>query len=128
MLKAFGDYLEAEDSLGLTQGDNLFVGHRPSDAQNNCSTILERTGAKVHPYVDAQREVHYQLLTRDKTYFTAQDKAVGIFEYLVNLAQIPLQNWTIQTIEGIAPQWIGMDKHNRHEFSANLTLRVRKES
>jgi hypothetical protein len=138
MIKPFCEWLAT--GLSLTIGTTLLEGWRPQDAPNACSVVLDRTGSIADPYLLVERELHYQILTRDTTYNLGYEAATDIYEWLIAKARRETQlhtgagetgeegEWTLHNIEGISPQFIGQDGKGRFEFSANYTLRVRKDA
>jgi hypothetical protein len=142
MLKALAQKM-TESPIGLAIGTDLFVGYTPSEQPNRCTTIIEMTGTDIDPYSLKHRAVLFQLISRASTYMEAREDAERIFESLIAVRgetwYEPDTNmsgysgsgshmWFVVGIEGIGPQYIGVDEIGRYEMSSMLTLRVRKES
>lgn len=126
MLKEIGDYLVA--SLGsLTLGTTLQIGFRPPDAPDACSTLQERSGALPDEDNSKYWQKPMQVLTRAPGYHDAEAECQRIFQFLRDLRQVSMSGFHVYTVTGVSPQYLGPDSQGRHEFSANLILRLRKE-
>lgn len=126
MLKAIGDYLVANLG-GLTLGTTLQVGFRPSTAPDACSTLQERSGAILDEDISKYWQKPVQVLTRAPGYSAAEAECQRIFQFLRDLRQVSMSGFHVYTVTGISPQYLGQDDQGRHEFSANLILRLRKD-
>jgi len=137
MMKSFCCWLVDQLPTGdLVLGDTLHRGFMPQDVPNLCTAIMERTPGRTNPYLDHRTEKYYQLLTRGPSYTAAETEARKIYAVVINLRAIDLTPYvntgediyTILITEGNEPAYIGQDPKSRFVFSANLTLRVKKEN
>ena len=126
MIKELADHIVANLS-GLTKGTNLQVGFREESAPDECTLLATRTGAIADDHVHNHRQQPVQVLTRGKAYHAAEAECKRIFEFLLSILQQGLSGFHIYTATGIAPQYLGMDSKGRHEFSANVVLRLRED-
>ena len=126
MLKELADHLVAELD-GLTLGSTLQVGFRAQDAPDACTALQARTGALADAYLRQHRQAPVQILTRGPGYHAAEAECKRIFEHLLSIVQLTLDGFHIYTASGIAPQYLGTDSKGRHEFSANVVLRLRED-
>ena len=128
MIKQITTYIGTQ--AGLTIGTDLFAGFRPSNAPDECVTILETGGGKPDFYLPDSVEKMIQVLTRGKTYFSARDLADSVYEKLHGKAGIALpvvdaKSFYVNTIDALqVPQFIGIDEKGRIEFSANFIFRI----
>lgn len=129
MIKELADHI-AENIPGdeLTLGDNLHVGWRTEYAPDKCTTMQERVSALIDDSLPQQRQRAIQILTRAKGYHEAREECLRIVEFIRSLSGVSLSGWRIYTVSGVEPQYLGSDKNGRHEFSANLVLRTRKDT
>ena len=80
------DMLEAESSLGLTFGDNLFVGREPSQP-DNCVVVFDTPGYPPVVTLGADTPYFYpsiQIFVRNKSYLVASDLIQNIVGLLHN--------------------------------------------
>lgn len=127
MLKPLATWLAAQ--AGLTVGTTLFAGTRPATAPHLCTTLLERGVERVSELSPELREKAVQILTRGPVndYFAGKDEADRVFDLVINQYGLTaVEGWTIHSVLGDAPQYIGQDDKGRHEFSANVVVRARK--
>lgn len=132
MIYALAERMASSATLALTMGTNLFVEERPLDAPDNCTVLLARTGADVDDYLNAHRQGRLQVLTRNVYRGAARTEAERIVEWLLAVRGYSVTDngvtYTISSITGGLPGYIGPDAERRHEFSANLVVRFRKET
>lgn len=136
MLKALADWIAS--GLSLTVGTDLLCGFRPATAQDFCTALQERVQSEVSVVTPDFEIKRVQIVTRGPIgdYWAASNRATLISEWLLSGQQINVTipdpasgtSWTIHSVEGGNPGYLGEDEKRRHEFSANLTVRVRKES
>lgn len=126
MLKAVADHVIA-GLPDLVLGTTLQVGFRPDTAPDVCTTLQTRSGGIVENYLKHHRQLPLQILTRGLAYHATESECKRIFEFLVSAVQLSLSGFHIHTVSGITPQYLGMDSKGRHEFSANLVLRIRED-
>jgi hypothetical protein len=127
--KMFYDYL-ASSALGLVAGSTLHAWRFPQNAPALATVILNRSpGPKT---MTNDRLFNMQLLTRAATPGQAEQEAERIFDWITNTENsvgIQLDGWYIYSIEGnTAPGAIGADSAGREQWSANVIVRVQKES
>lgn len=121
-----------EDETALVIGHDLFVGHRPQNAQARCTVLLERSGGV--EYFDLPDKVDWalQVLSRGDTYMHAREDAMLIHALLHGAAGWTLPVITsgdayyLETCEAQAfPAYIGQDEKRNYEFSTNYICRIR---
>lgn len=128
-----------EDQAGLTRDTDLFVGHRPQGAIDNCDVVLESTGGTVFFDLPERADIVIQVLSRGDTYLTSRARAYAIYDAIFrNYEETGSAGWTLpivtvgeeyeaMVIEPLAPpQYIGEDKKLRFLFSTNYIFRVKK--
>lgn len=133
MIKEIVSFIE--DKAGLTTGTDLFAGHRPQDAQDNCDVVLETAGGAIH-WDDPDRvDKAIQVLSRATTYFTARARAWAIYNAIYKNHAYGSAGWTLPNVDddyvammiepNSDPQYIGQDEKNRYEFTCNYIFRIR---
>lgn len=128
-----------ENQAGLTRDTDLFAGHRPQGATDNCDTVIESTGGTVFFDLPERADIVIQVLSRGDTYFTARKRAYAIYDVIFrNYEDTGSAGWTLpivtvgeeyeaMVIEPLAPpQYIGQDEKSRFEFSTNYIFRIKK--
>lgn len=137
MMKSFCRWLVDQFPTGdLVLGDTLHRGFMPQDAPDLCTVVREPTPGRTNPYLDHRTEKSYQLLTRGPSYTAAETEARRIYAACINLRAIPLTAYaesgedvfTVLITEGNEPAFLTQDAKSRFVFSANLTLRVKREN
>lgn len=126
MIKELCDYIVSTLG-GVTKGTTLQVGFRRDTAPDECTVIRTLTGGARNANIAKQVERPVQILTRGKAYHAAEAECTRIFEFLLSIRQVTLTGFHIYTATGIEPQYLGLDAKGRHEFSANVVLRLRKD-
>lgn len=126
MLKALADYIAANLS-GLTKGGNLQVGFREQSAPDECTALQQRVGGLVDDDNSKYWQQPLQVLTRAKSHHSAHDECLRVFNFIRSIRQVSMSGFHVYTVSGISPQYLGSDEKGRHEFSANLILRIRKD-
>ena len=137
MIKEITTFIK-DKTVGLTIDDNLFAGHRPQGVRDDCDVILESGGGMVYFDLPERADPVIQVLSRDKTYMKARDRAWAIYDAIFRKWVYGSAGWTlpiiiegeeyeVMIIEPLAiPQSIGQDKKLRHEFSTNYIFKVKK--
>lgn len=128
-----------ENQAGLTRDTDLFAGHRPQDATDNCDVVLETTGGNVSFDLPERADPIIQVLSRGVTYLTARARAYAIYDAIFRDYELTgSAGWTLpivtvgdeyeaMVIEPVSPpQYIGQDKKLRFEFSINYIFRIKK--
>lgn len=134
MIQAYCAFITASGHLSdLVIGETLHAGFVPQGAPHLCTAVQERTPARSDKDNPALEEVHYQLLTRGPSYMEARAEARRIYGFCVDrkigyTLGSSGDLWTLLTTTGIAPAYLGQDEKGRFMFSANLTLRAKKEN
>jgi len=135
MIKEISSFISTK--AVLTIGANLHVGHRPLDAPDRCSVVLETGGGETFFSLTDRIDKHIQILTRALTYFTARDDAWIIYKALITNFAYGSANWdlpiiiagkkyTAMVIEATSdPTYIGQDEKGRFEFTMNLIFRLK---
>jgi len=130
MLKEICQYIE--DNTSFIIGTDLFAGHRPSNAPEECIVILEDAGGGTNFLLPDKVDKAVQVLSRAKTFFTARDNIYTIYELLHGKSWIELpvvvagNEYIAMTIEAITvPQSIGQDERGLYEFSVNFIFRIK---
>ena len=124
---------------GLTIGTDLFSGHRPQGAIDDCDVVLESGRGAVYFDLPERADPVIQVLSRSTTYMTARARAWAIYNAIfANYVETGSAGWTLpivtageeyeaMIIEPLAsPQWIGQDEKLRHEFSTNYIFKIKK--
>ena len=122
------DMLEAESSLGLTFGTNLFIGREPPKP-NNCVTIFDTMGRS--PQLTFNKEEYYeypsiQIRVRNNKYDEGWTEINDIMLALHGRAH---ETWNgtvyslIQCIGGIA--FLDWSENNRSRFVVNFNIQRR---
>lgn len=113
------------------------VGHRPLDAPDRCSVVLETGGGATFFGLQDRIDKQIQILTRALTYFTARGDAWIIYDALITNFSYGSANWdlpiiiagkkyTAMVIEATTdPTYIGQDEKLRFEFSTNFLFRIK---
>lgn len=123
-LEALANHVAA--LTGLVVGQTLFAGQRPANAPDDCVVLLERTGG----IIDDQTRIHQwpiQILARGERYHGAsgaRQRCWNVFNALNNKQAVTVGGFAYSAT-GISPASIGQDDRGRHEFSANLVLRIK---
>ena len=133
MIKELTQYIEDNSYSSLVIGTNLFGGHRPPDAPDECVVVLE-TGGLPYPYSGTLRgEASFEILARDKTYFECRDLIWSVFEIFRVKGEITLpvvisgDDWLIESIVAInRPQSLGQDDKGLFEMSVNYIAYCKK--
>lgn len=128
-----------EDQAGLTRDTDIFAGHRPQDAQDNCDVVMESGGGTSFFDLPERADITIQVLSRGDTYLTTRTRAYTIYDAIFrNYEAYGSAGWTLpivtvgeeyeaMVIEPLAPpQYIGQDRKLRFEFSVNYIFRVKK--
>ena len=135
MLKEIVQFIEDQTSFVI--GTDLFAGHRLQDAPDQCQVVLETGGSALHFDLTDRNDKMIQVLSRGKTYFTAREDAMEVFDALHTgaygmsghtLAAVApaVQDYEAMVIEAVSdPQYIGQDEKGRYEFSTNYLFRIR---
>lgn len=135
MLKAITQFIA--NKAVLIVGTTLLSGHRPLDAPDNCSVVLETGGGETYFSLTDRVDKHIQILTRGTTYFTARDAAWVIYKALITNFTYGSANWdlpvviagtkyTAMVIEAVSdPTYIGQDEKGRYEFSHNYVFKIK---
>lgn len=132
MIKEISKYIE--NNTGFVIGTDLFTGHRPANAQNECVVILEGAGGKPEFSIPDSVEKAIQILTRAKSYFTARADSYTIYNLLHGKSGITLpvvtsgEEYLVNVIEAMnVPQPIGQDAKGLWEFSTNFIFRIQNK-
>ena len=137
MIKEITTFIK-DKTVGLTIDDNLFAGHRPQGVRDDCDVILESGGGMVYFDLPERADPVIQVLSRDKTYMKARDRAWAIYDAIFRKWVYGSAGWTLPIIiEGEEyevmiiepleiPRPIGQDKKLRHEFSCNYIFKVKQ--
>lgn len=132
MIKEITKYIG--DNSSLVIGTNLFGGHRPPNAPNECVVILENAGGKPEYSIPDSVEKAIQILTRAATYFTARANAYALYAFLHGKSGITLpvitsgEEYLVNVIEAMnVPQPIGQDEKGLWEFSTNFIFRIQNK-
>ena len=123
LTKGLVDYLE-EEGIGAF-GEDLYVGTRPS-SPINCVTLYD-TGGFI-PRKDTTSDPTVQIITRNKSYPLANEKALGVHDLLKEKYNFWLVNdeiWVLQSEAQGEPGRIGRDENGNYLFSANYRLWVK---
>lgn len=128
-----------ENQAGLTRDTDIFSGHRPQDAIDNCDVVLEHTGGTAFFDLPERADIVIQVLSRGDTYLTARKRAYVIYDAIFrNYVLTGSAGWTlpivtvgeeyeVMVIEPLAPpQYIGQDEKPRFEFSTNYVFKTKK--
>lgn len=136
--------------IALIIDKDLFAGHRPQGAANDCDVILETTGGEIFFELPERADPVIQVLSRGETYFTARARAHVIFDAIFRIHTVPdvlpptvgftygSAGWTLPVVAGgpqyeamvivplAPPQHIGQDEKLRHEFSTNYIFKLKR--
>ena len=124
MIKPLAQYIADEASLII--GATLHVGHRPTSAAPNCSTLLLRSPGVLNGDPSGLTERIVEVITRGDTYQTALAAAEVIFDTLARKSGIAQGGYKFHVIESRAPAYLGADPSNRHEFITGFTVRYKE--
>ena len=121
----------AASKLSWVIGTNLFAGFRPEDAQDECVTLLERSGENPDFYLTDKIEAPIQCLVRSTDYHAGRGLCLFFRDLYHGESGIDLpvvtsgEAFTIQTAECLSgPLYLGQDERGRHEFSVNMLFRI----
>jgi len=130
MIKEIGKYIEAETTFAV--GTDLFVGHRPVTAPDECIVVLEGGGGFANFNMTDKVTKAVQVLSRAASYHTARNNCYTVFNALHGKAWVELPvvttgvNYIAMAIEGVSiPASIGQDERGLYEFSVNFVFRVK---
>lgn len=128
MLKEIVQFIE--DKTSFVIGTDLFAGHRLQDAPDQCQVVLETGGSALHFDLTDRVDKMIQVISRAKTYFTAREDAMEVFDALhtgdYGAAGHTLTTYVVMVIEAVSdPQYIGQDEKGRYEFSCNYQFKIR---
>lgn len=124
--------------VALVIDTDLFAGHRPQEAANNCDVVLETAGGEAFFELPERADPVIQVLSRGKTYFTARARAHVIFDAIFRIHTFGSAGWTLPIVAGgpqyeamvivplSPPQHIGQDEKLRHEFSTNYIFKLKR--
>ena len=124
--------------VALVIDADLFAGHRPQEAANDCDVVLETTGGEAFFELPERADPVIQVLSRGETYFTARARAHVIFDAIFRMHTFGSAGWTLPVIvAGVKyeamvivplapPQHIGQDEKLRHEFSTNYVFKLKR--
>ena len=98
MIKEVTTFIEAR--AGLTRDTDLFAGHRPQGAQDNCDVVLESSGGSTFPELPERADVVFQVLSRDTTYMTARARAWVIYGAIYSNWGLGSAGWRLPLILG----------------------------
>lgn len=122
----------------LTIDTDLFAGHRPQGAVNDCDVVLETAGGEAFFELPERADPVIQVLSRGETYFTARARAHVIFDAIFRIHVFGSAGWTLPVVAGgpqyeamvivplAPPQHIGQDEKLRHEFSTNYIFKLKR--
>ena len=115
----------------LIKGANLQVGWRPDSAPDRCILVAETGPAPGIFELPDRVDKHIMIKSRALKYFDAQDDAMAIWTLLNGTAGWELpevvagEKFNAAVVESIsAPQYLGIDKKERHEFSTNFIFKI----
>lgn len=120
------DMLEAESSLGLTFGTDLFVGREPAKPNNSVTIFDTISRASQLTLSEEGATLHYssvQLRVRDTSYQNGWDKVMSIHDKLHGRAN---ETWN-ETLYAViycssGPAMLDWDENNRVRFIINFNL------
>lgn len=120
---------------GFVPGDTIHLGRWPQGEPDRCVLVAFNGGGNTVFDLPDRQDLMVQILTRAKDYNQAYADAMTCFNALHGAAAIDLvvllstDAWQAQTIEAInAPQYIGPDEQNRHEWSTNYIFRIKDKT
>lgn len=109
-------------------GGTLITGAYTPVSPDFCHLMLERTPARIDAYLRNTYTFFFQLWSRGPDYWPLYQSGVELLEFLHSIQNVALPDWTLFTVTGSLPCYMGVDSKDRHTFSANIQLRVRRES
>lgn len=122
------DMLEAESSLGLTFGTNLFIGLE-YNTPDECVTIFDINSPGPIMTLTGEDDYNYdavQIRIRGNTYQTGIDLAKNIVLYLHGKAQETWNNTLYSLIQCINnPALLDWDEKRRPRFIINFNIQRR---
>jgi hypothetical protein len=121
--------LVAESSLGLTLGDNLFVGREPS-TPDNCVTIFDTPGGRPLTFIEPGGDDYYfptvQIRVRNNDYRTGYDLAHDIMVSIHGRAQQTWGGTFYSVVLAMAdPALLDWDENGRVRFVVNFDIQRR---
>lgn len=136
MIKEISSFIATK--AGLTIGTDLYCGHRPQDAADNCDVVLETAGGSIYPDLPDRVDKAVQIISRGTTYFTARTRAWAIYDAIYRNHTKGSSGWTLPNVTGdeyVAmviepssdPVYIGQDDKGRYEFSINFQFKIRSK-
>ena len=123
------DLLEADSSLELELGVNLFVGMEPP-TPDDCVTLYDTGGRG--PQLTFNRNEHYyhgrfQVRIRSKSYLIGMNLAQTLMDYLHGRGHEEINSTDYNLIQaGSAPAFIGRDANHRLLFVVNFEVQRRE--
>jgi hypothetical protein len=122
------DMLEADSSLGLSLGTNLFIGREPSSPRN-CATIFDSGGFP--PGMNLSGNENYyrpsiQIRVRNMSYQIAWQLAYDILNSLHGRAQETWNGTLYTVIRAIDdPAFLDWDENDNCRFVVNFNIQRR---
>jgi hypothetical protein len=129
VIKELTTYLAANvaGTPALVVGTNLFAVWRPEGKADRSTLIQERSPGRDYDDGSKLIEKPLQISSRSLDAFQARDDALRIHDYLINKAGISIGGgWTLQSITGGEPFYVGTDSHDRHIYTFNLVMVCKK--
>lgn len=129
MIKEFCAWLVQVHPV-LTIGTTLFVGSRSSTATANETWVLVTERGPAYRKTDGSEvtERIIQFIGHGKTYLDGRRVLDDLVNKILNKASVILAGYTILTITGDEPQYLGVSEQNQHQFVANLLVRYKKDA
>ena len=117
--------LEADSSLALTAGTNLFGGDLPT-TPNNCVAVVDTMGLEEKGSLDTSETIKQpsvQIVVRHNKYDTGGALMQNILDYLRTITnQTEGGTKYLQLFFSSGINWIGRDENDRHVFSKSIDI------
>lgn len=134
MFRAICQFIKSRTGFGEPY---IQEGHRAMSAPERCALISQTEGGEVFGELPDQANILIQIVTRAKTYFTAEADAMVFYNALHgeagwNIPAVPPSSgpdFLAMTIDAFAyPQYIGQNQNGLFEFSTNYVFRMEEAS
>lgn len=131
MIKEITAFIASKTSFVV--GTTLLAGHKAQGAPDRTNIVIESAGGAVYFDLPERVDKLVQVISRARTYMTAERDAKEIYAALHGTAGWTMaavapatQDYEAQTIEAVAdPQYIGQDEKRRYRFSTNYIFRIK---
>lgn len=130
MFREICEFIELHTTF--IRGSTLQVGHEIQGAPDDCIIVQEVSPSGTDPYLKDRVDKMIQVISRAKTFLTAEAQAVEVFSFLHDAVA-----WNLPVIGGSAPAlhaaiiqaisdpyYLGEDEKRRFLFTVNFQFKI----